>query len=157
MTTGEYKPGTSYTLVRTAGGAAAVSKDMDGKPIDAKIQSRLRATDPVNRKIVWSVNYNDSSRLPQMATATDLLFKGNNALGTFEAFDAKEGKLLWSFRTGSRFNQSPITYTQGGKQYIAIIASSAAANAAVAQNAAPDNANRYRRSGTTLYVFKLPG
>jgi hypothetical protein len=29
--------------------------------------------------------------------------------------------------------------------------------AAVAANAAPDNANRYRRSGTTLYVFKLPG
>ena len=31
------------------------------------------------------------------------------------------------------------------------------AGTAVAQNAAPDNANRYRRSGTTLYVFKLPG
>jgi hypothetical protein len=26
----------------------------------------------------------------------------------------------------------------------------------VAINAAPDNANRYRRSGSTLYVFALP-
>ena len=31
-----------------------------------------------------------------------------------------------------------------------------AANNAVQANAAADNANRYRRSGSTLYVFKLP-
>ena len=43
-----------------------------------------------------------------------------------------------------------------GKQYVAIIASSAAANGAVAFDAAPDNQNRYRRSGSTLYVFALP-
>ena len=36
------------------------------------------------------------------------------------------------------------------------VASSAAANGAVAFDAAPDNANRYRRSGSTLYVFGLP-
>jgi len=35
--------------------------------------------------------------------------------------------------------------------------SQAASNTAVAANAAADDANRYRRSGTTLYVFKLPG
>ena len=92
-----------------------------------------------------------------MVTAADLLFKGNNATGNFEAYDAKNGNTVWSFRAGSRFNQSPITYSYQGKQYVAIISSSAAANTAVAANAAPDNANRYRRSGTTLYVFKLPG
>ena len=27
----------------------------------------------------------------------------------------------------------------------------------IAANAAPDAADRYRRSGSTLYVFKLPG
>jgi hypothetical protein len=36
------------------------------------------------------------------------------------------------------------------------MASSAAANGAVAYDATPDNANRYRRSGSTLYVFTLP-
>ena len=34
--------------------------------------------------------------------------------------------------------------------------SSAANNGAVALDDAPDNANRYRRSGSTLYVFGLP-
>ena len=62
-----------------------------------------------------------------------------------------------AFRTGSRFNQSPITYLgPDGRQYVAIIASSAANNGAVAFDAAPDNANRYRRSGSTLYVWALP-
>ena len=66
-------------------------------------------------------------------------------------------QIVWEFRTGSRFNQSPITYIgPDGKQYLAIIASSASANTAVAVDAAADDANRYRRSGSTLYVFSLP-
>ena len=112
----------------------------------------------IGRKIVWKKDINDTSRTPQMVTATDIVFKGNNATGNFEAYNATNGNQLFSFRAGSRFNQSPITYLgPDKKQYVAIIASSAAANTAVAANAAPDNANRYRRSGSTLYVFKLPG
>ena len=100
---------------------------------------------------------NDNNRNPILATASDLLFQGGNDQGVFRAFDAKDGKVLWSFRTGARYKQSPISYSFQGKQYIAIIASSAAANTAVAANARADDANRYRRSGSTLYVFKLPG
>ena len=156
MVTGEYKPGTGYTLVRTAGGAAAVSKDIEGKA--TTLGGQLIANDFVGRKTAWSKPINDTSRTPQMATVTDLIFKGNNATGTFEAYNAATGATVWQFRTGSRFNQSPITYLgPDKKQYVAIISSSAAANTAVAANAAADNANRYRRSGTTLYVFKLPG
>jgi len=155
VVTGEYKPGEGYTLRQTAGGAAAPNKDLDGKV--TTIGSRLQANDPVARKNVWMVPYNDTGRVAVMATATDLVFHGNQAEGTFQAYDGKTGKVLWSFRAGARWGQSPISYSFGGKQYIAIIASSAAANTAVAANAAPDNANRYRRSGTTLYVFKLPG
>ncbi len=73
------------------------------------------------------------------------------------ALNATNGEIVWEFRTGSRFNQSPITYIgPDGRQYVAIIASSAANNGAVAVDAAPDNANRYRRSGSTLYVWALP-
>jgi len=156
VTTGEYKPGEGYQLRRSAGGAGAAMKDVTGKV--TTVGSDMKAIDPVARKIVWSVPINDTSRTPQMVTKTDIVFKGNNGVGNFEAYNAKDGKLLWSFRSGSRFNQSAITYLgPDKKQYVAIIASSAAANTAVAANAAADNANRYRRSGTTLYVFKLPG
>ena len=64
---------------------------------------------------------------------------------------------MWNFKWGSRCRQSPITYTFGGKQFVAVIASSAAANTTVAANAAPDASDRHRRSVSTLYVFKLPG
>jgi lanthanide-dependent methanol dehydrogenase len=154
--TGEYKPGEGYNLTRQAAGVTVPMKDLQGN--NTTVPTELKAFDPVARKIAWVNPNNDSSRTPQMVTTTDLLFKGNNANGNFEAYNARDGKTLWSFRAGSRFNQSPITYLgPDKKQYVAIISSSAAANTAVAANAAPDNANRYRRSGTTLYVFKLPG
>jgi glucose dehydrogenase len=92
-----------------------------------------------------------------MATATDLLFQAGVNTGVMRAMNATNGEIVWEFRTGSRFNQSPITYIgPDGRQYLAIIASSAATNTAVAIDAAPDNANRYRRSGSTLYVWALP-
>ena len=85
------------------------------------------------------------------------MFQGGNDKGVFRAINANTGAIAWEFRSGARYNQSPITYMHGGKQYVAVISSSAAANTAVAANAAADAADRYRRSGTTLYVFKLPG
>jgi lanthanide-dependent methanol dehydrogenase len=152
---GDYKPGEGYSLSRNVTGATAVMKGLDGK--ETKVLSQLIAQDPVGRKNVWTTPYNDNTRTPQMATAGGLLFKGSNEKGVFQAIDVKDGKVLWSFRTGSRFNNSPISYSFGGKQYIAVISSSAAANVAVAANAAADDSSRYRRSGTTLYVFKMPG
>jgi glucose dehydrogenase len=95
--------------------------------------------------------------VPIMATATDLLFLPGINNGTFRAMDATNGEIVWEFRTGARGLGTPITYLgPDGRQYVAYIASSAAANGAVAFDAAPDNANRYRRSGSTLYVFALP-
>jgi alcohol dehydrogenase (cytochrome c) len=152
---GEYKPGEGYQLRRNAGGAAAVAKDVTGRP--TTVPSQLIANDPIGRKTVWTRNINAGERAPVLATATDLLFHGNNATGELNALDAKTGQQVWAFRTGSMFNQSPISYSQGGKQYIAIIASHRPNNTMVATTAAADAATRYRRIGTTLYVFKLPG
>jgi outer membrane protein assembly factor BamB len=82
---------------------------------------------------------------------------GGNDSGEMRAMNAITGEVVWEFRTGARYNQSPITYIgPDGRQYVAVIASSAAANTPVAVDAAPDNANRYRRSGSTLYVFAIP-
>ena len=101
----------------------------------------------------WTIGNN----VPIMATASDLLFFGGNDRGVMYGMDATNGEIVWEFRTGARYGQTPITYLgPDGRQYLAIIASSAANNGAVAFDAAPDNANRYRRSGSTLYVFGLP-
>jgi lanthanide-dependent methanol dehydrogenase len=152
---GEYKPGTGYTLRQTVAGVTAVNKGLDGQP--TRVSSELKAMDPIGRKNVWTVAINDTNRTPQMSTAGGLLFKGFSDKGLFQALDVKDGKILWSFRAGAKFNQSPITYLHGGKQYVAIMTSARMGDVGVGANAAPDDANRYRRQGTTLFVFKLPG
>ena len=49
-----------------------------------------------------------------------LVFTGDQR-GFFLAYDAKTGKELWKFQTGSGINASPITYELDGKQYVAIL------------------------------------
>ncbi|MGD9740888.1 MAG: PQQ-binding-like beta-propeller repeat protein [Bauldia sp.] len=152
---GEYTPGEGYTLRRGAGAAPVARTDADGNLTD--VVGAVSAISPTESRVVWQHTWTQGNQLPIMATATDLLFMGGNDTGVVRALNATNGDIAWEFRTGSRFNQSPISYIgPDGRQYIAIIASSAASNTAIAYDAAPDNANRYRRSGSTLYVFALP-
>jgi alcohol dehydrogenase (cytochrome c) len=58
-----------------------------------------------------------------MTTAAGLIFFGDDA-GSLEAADARSGKPLWHFNTGQDMSSSPMTYSIGGKQYVAIAAGS---------------------------------
>jgi glucose dehydrogenase len=91
-----------------------------------------------------------------MATGGDLLFQGGPNEGVFRAFDARNGEILWSFRTGSGFAASPITYIgPDGRQYVAVIGSGA--TSAQVTHGEPETArSRFSRGGTALYVFALP-
>ncbi len=54
-------------------------------------------------------------------TAGDVVFYGTMD-GWFKAVDARNGKLLWQFKTGSGIIGQPITYKgPDGKQYIAVM------------------------------------
>ena len=80
----------------------------------------LKAWDPVKQKEVWF----NKDELPwaggTMTTKTGLVFAGD-LKGTFRAYDAKTGKELWKFATGSGISAAPISYTLDGKQYIAVV------------------------------------
>jgi alcohol dehydrogenase (cytochrome c) len=54
-----------------------------------------------------------------MTTASGLVFFADDA-ECFEAVDAKTGKSLWHFNTGQILHASPMSYSVGGKQYVAI-------------------------------------
>jgi alcohol dehydrogenase (cytochrome c) len=43
--------------------------------------------------------------------------------GNFLALDAKTGKALWHFTTGSNISSSPMSYSVDGKQYVAVTSS----------------------------------
>ena len=54
-----------------------------------------------------------------LATAGDLVFTGDPE-GNFFALDARTGNKLWSFQTGAGHRGGSISYSVGGRQYIAV-------------------------------------
>ena len=56
------------------------------------------------------------------ATAGGIVFAAS-AEGQLLALDEKSGKPLWHLRLNGPVNSSPMTYMAGGKQFIAITAS----------------------------------
>jgi glucose dehydrogenase len=57
----------------------------------------------------------------ELATGGGLLFAGEGN-GWFKAYDAKSGKVLWSFNCGAGVNAAPMAFEVGGKPYIAVAA-----------------------------------
>jgi len=151
MIEGEYVPGGSYTLFRSLGSYLGPDGEGDWR-------SELVAVNPVTGEKAWGIPYlgpQGSWSKPILSTAGNLLFQGSET-GTFRAMDASTGEVLWEFRTGSDFRNSPMTYTgPDGNQYIAVIASSAPTNQALAADAPADASGRFRRASATLYVFGL--
>jgi len=79
----------------------------------------LSAIDPRSGEIRWQRQLPAPTSGGVLVTAGDLVFVGQ-ATGTFDAFDAETGQLLWQFRAGAGVNGSPITYMAGGVQYVAV-------------------------------------
>jgi alcohol dehydrogenase (cytochrome c) len=107
---------------------------------------RLRAFDVRKRRWLWEI----SSPMPMFAgvlvTRSGLVFSGDQQ-GFFFAADARSGKILWRFQTGSGINASPITYQVGGRQYVAILS-----------GLGGDPSFYYKGpKGSMLHVFALEG
>ena len=60
----------------------------------------LRALDPATVERKWEFKYPTPTMAGVMSTAAGVVFAGDNE-GNFMAFDAKTGKNLWFYPTGS--------------------------------------------------------
>jgi alcohol dehydrogenase (cytochrome c) len=87
-----------------------------------------------------------------LTTAGGLVFAGDPA-GAFHAFDAQSGDVLWQFSTGPGHRASPITYSVGGRQYIAVPTGWAGPAADLLPGVFPE-AKSFPR-GSTMVVFGL--
>jgi alcohol dehydrogenase (cytochrome c) len=82
--------------------------------------SVLRAIDPGTGAIRWEHKFGIASLAGVMSTASGVVFAGDHE-GFFNAFDSKNGKLLWRFRTGSPiWGTAGMSYMLDGKQYVLI-------------------------------------
>ncbi len=134
-------------------------KDGDTPPVETlnpKVLPNITAFEPATGKKVWTFNtkfYNMSSLL---TTAGDLIF-GGDLEGNAFALDAKTGQQLWTFNTGGRISSPPVTYSVGGRQFVAISSGGGSQTETfVPRLYSAETKGRVPQPNATLFVFALP-
>ena len=83
----------------------------------------VRAIDPRTGDLKWEYKMTEFTQAGILTTASDLVFTGGNE-GYFFALNARTGALLWKFTVGGQVASGPMTYSVGGRQYVAVAAGS---------------------------------
>ncbi len=101
---------------------------------------RLVAVNLDTGKVAWGVKTPQPLIGGVLVTAGDVVFNGE-ANGWFKAYDAQSGKELWRFNCGAGVNAPAVSYSIGGKQYVAV--------------AAGGNNQIDAKRGNSVFVFAL--
>jgi PQQ-dependent dehydrogenase (methanol/ethanol family) len=154
-----YVPGTPF-----------VGADVKMYPGPGGNRGAFVAWDPVARRKVFEIKEDLPMWSPALATGGGLVFYGTMD-GWFKAIDARTGKLLWRFKTGSGIIGQPVSYRgPDGRQYIAVpsgIGGWAGAlvsndldprdpTAALGFSGVTTDLKGRTRPGGAVYVFALP-
>jgi PQQ-dependent dehydrogenase (methanol/ethanol family) len=146
-----YKPGGWNLGVDWLANAGPMTPEQQ-RQLAANIKAWLIAWDPVNQKAAWTVERPYFWNAGVLSTGGDLVFQGA-AEGQFYAYDAKSGKQLWAYNTGSGVIAPPMTYELNGEQYVALMVGAGGGG----QVSAPSLLPQRPRLPGRLLVFKLGG
>ncbi len=133
-------------------GAAYLGAGFTIKPVYEDHIGALKAVDPKTGKIKWIYKNNAPLWGGVLTTAGGLVITGNPE-GKLLALDDETGEVIWSFQTGSGIVGSPITWEQGGDQYIAVV--SGWGGAVPLWGGEVAKTVKYLNQGGTVHVFKL--
>ncbi len=122
--------------------------DSDGR------YGRVQAFDLNARRTKWIAAQRAPMTSGVLATAGGLVFSGGLDR-TFSAFDAADGKLLWSTRLGDVPSGAPISFAVGDRQYIAVVAGYGTMLSGGYLSLVPEIAVPSTPS-SSIYVFELP-
>ena len=100
-------------------GAAYLGSGFTIKPNYEDHIGSLKAIDPMTGEWKWEVK-NEAPLWGGVLVAGDLVFWGTPE-GYLKAADAKSGKVVWEFQTGSGVVAPPITWTQDGEQFLSVV------------------------------------
>lgn len=89
-------------------------------PLDEQGDSALVAWDPVTQRQAWRVKTPGYWNGGVLATGGDLVFQGHID-GTFNAYSAKTGELVWKYEAQAAVLAPPISYSVNGRQYITVL------------------------------------
>ena len=122
-------------------------------PSATRPEGYIAAFDAATGKREWSVPVTTWIMASILSTDGGLMFTGDPE-GNFFALDARTGARLWSFQTGAGHRGSSISYSIGGRQYIATPTGWGSLVGAAHRALFPDAP--VARPGSALFVFALP-
>lgn len=115
----------------------------------------LIAWDPVRQEQRWRVKQELPLNGGVLSTAGNLIFQGQ-ANGSFSAYAANSGELLWSYDAGTSIMAAPATVDIDGEQLI-LVPSGNSASASIGPYTAKLSSKPVTRGPSRLLAFKLGG
>lgn len=137
---------------RTGAVTNPADQDLDlGGPIPTIVGPStgwMNAVDVPSGRLVWRRKLTLPGLGGALALGTGLVFSGELD-GTFDAYDARTGDVLWSFPTGSPISAPPSSYVLDGREYVVVASGDANANFVLPGEPATN-------AGALISAFALP-
>jgi PQQ-dependent dehydrogenase (methanol/ethanol family) len=137
-----------------SGGTGADRRFFEMPGTDGNV-GKLAAFDVKTMKELWTRDQRSPYLTGVITTDSGVGFVGDLDR-TFRAFDVKTGETLWQTRLSTTVMGYPVTFTAGGRQYVAVTtgASGGGSPRVVPRTIIPDV--KMPGTGNALYVFALP-